>query len=380
MKQLLFKNLLLWLILVMGSLNVLADNRTPSAKIQEQKRKIAEIERRIANEEQRIKNLRSGRAAKEEHIRVWARQIENRNQLIDETEKEADLLKEELHQTDSLLGGLSSSLTKNRAQYAEMVREAYRNYQHNNILTYLFASKDFVQVARKMTVLREIAMMRDHKLQEIEKESKEISTQKQKLVEREQSLNKVLEKLKRQKQNLQTDVRNAQYSIRQLSKKEKTALQRKVSQERQLSAAIDDLRKLSKGNKEGASFSSHTSGLRLPVVAGRVRRYMGNMAEITGSKGAKVITIYEGKVVEIRRNRITGKYEVYIAHGEYITTYANLGSITVEKGDKIKKYAQIGTIGSSVNMMTMEREYKMVFGVYPPNPKSHMKASDCFRK
>ncbi len=93
---------------------------------------------------------------------------------------------------------------------------------------------------------------------------------------------------------------------------------------------------------------------------------MENMAEITGPKGARVTSIYEGKVVEIKRNRITNKYDVYVAHGEYLTTYANLGSVAVQKGQKVAKNAALGTIGSSVNVTTMETEYKLVFGIYSP--------------
>ena len=64
---------------------------------------------------------------------------------------------------------------------------------------------------------------------------------------------------------------------------------------------------------EGASFSTKTTGLRLPVTAGSVKRYKENMAEISGPKGAHVISIYDGKVVEIKRNRITNKYDVFVA-------------------------------------------------------------------
>ena len=183
-----------------------------------------------------------------------------------------------------------------------------------------------------------------------------------------------------QREKLQRDARNAKASIRSMSQKEKTALQRKIAQEQQLDVAIGELRKLTKGNTEGASFSAKTSGLRLPVTAGRVKRYKENMAEITGPKGAHVISIYDGKVVDVKRNRITNKYDVYVAHGEYITSYANMGTICVEKGQKVARNAQIGTIGSAVNVMTMETEYKLVFGIYPPNPGQKMRAEECFRK
>lgn len=63
-----------------------------------------------------------------------------------------------------------------------------------------------------------------------------------------------------QKQKLQRDSRNARANIRQMSQKEKQALQRKLSQEQQLDVAISELRKLTKGNTEGASFSTRPRG------------------------------------------------------------------------------------------------------------------------
>ena len=309
-------------------------------RIEEQKRVIAALEKRIATEEQEISKIQKGRTATEERVRRLACQIDSRNQLLDETEKQARLLRGEIARTDSVAGNLSAKLERDRAQYGEMVREAYRNYKHNNYLTYIFSSRDFTDVARKITALREVASLRERKLRDIEALTAEVRTEKETLDRRKRSL----------------------------------------AQEQQLDVAIGELRKLTKGNTEGASFSAKTSGLRLPVTAGRVKRYKENMAEITGPKGAHVISIYDGKVVDVKRNRITNKYDVYVAHGEYITSYANMGTICVEKGQKVARNAQIGTIGSAVNVMTMETEYKLVFGIYPPNPGQKMRAEECFRK
>jgi murein DD-endopeptidase MepM/ murein hydrolase activator NlpD len=147
-----------------------------------------------------------------------------------------------------------------------------------------------------------------------------------------------------------------------------------------LDAAIDALRRLTKGNTEGASFSRSTSNLNLPVVGGRVKEYKGNMAVVTGVKGAAVRSIYDGKVVEVRRNRISGKYDVFVAHGEYITSYAGLDNVTVAKDAKVAKNGTIGVIGASVNLTSMQTEYRIVFGIYSPNPKETMRAADCFKK
>ena len=52
----------------------------------------------------------------------------------------------------------------------------------------------------------------------------------------------------------------------------------------------------------------------------------------------------------------------------------------VEKGQKVARNEQLGTIGSSVNIMTMETEYKLVFGIYPPNPGEKLRAENCFKR
>ena len=350
------------------------------SRIEKQKKVIADLEKRIANEEREISKLQKGRAATEERVRRLARQIDSRNQLLDETEKQASLLREEIARKDSVAGDLASTLERNRAQYAEMVREAYRNYRHNNYLTFLFSSRDFADVARKITALREAAAMRERKMRDIEQLSEQVRTEKEELDRRNRSLDSVTRQLSAQREKLQRDSRNARATIRTMSQKEKSALQRKMAQEQKLDVAINELRKLTKGNKEGASFSSKTSGLRLPVQGGRVKRYKGNMAEVAGPKGAQAISIYDGKVVEIKRNRITGKYDVFVAHGEYITSYANLGTICVEKGQKVARNEALGTIGSAVDIETMQTEYRLVFGIYPPDPKQTMSAANCFKK
>ena len=350
------------------------------SRIEKQKKVIADLEKRIASEEREISKLQKGRAATEERVRRLARQIDSRNQLLDETEKQASLLREEIARKDSVAGDLASTLERNRSEYAEMVREAYRNYRHNNYLTFLFSSRDFADVARKITTLREVASLRERKMRDIEQLSEQVRTEKEELDRRNRSLDSVLQQLATQREKLERDSRNARATIRTMSQKEKSALQRKLAQEQKLDVAINELRKLTKGNKEGASFSSKTSGLRLPVVGGRVKRYRENMAEVTGPRGARVISIYEGKVIDIKRNRITNKYDVYVAHGEYLTSYANLGTISVEKGQKVARNQPLGTIGSAVDVMTMETEYKLVFGIYPPDPNQKMRAENCFKK
>ena len=84
--------------------------------IEEQKRVIAALEKRIADEERAISKIQEGRAATEERVRRLARQLDSRNQLLEETEKQVRLLRKEISRTDSVAGDHSSPLQRNRTQ------------------------------------------------------------------------------------------------------------------------------------------------------------------------------------------------------------------------------------------------------------------------
>lgn len=375
MKRLLI--LLTSLLLLVATLPVTAQE---DRRVEEQKKAIAALEKKIAAEEAAIGKLQKSRKTTEERARRLARQIEQRNQLLTATEREASRVEKEVARSSHMADSLAQALEHNRQQYNELTREAYRNYRQQNYISYILSSRDFSDVARRLTMMREMASLRERKLRDIQTLQQAVTEQKQQLETRQRELDSVSQKVAGQKKRLQRDATAAKQEIRSMNTKEKQALARKMEQEEQLSVAISELRKLTKGNKEGASFSARTSNLNLPVVGGRVKRYKGNMAEITGAKGASVRSIYEGKVVDVKRNRITAKYEVFVAHGEYITSYTNLGSISVEKGQKVAKNQPLGSVGAAVNVTTMETEYKIVFGIYSPNPKETMSAANCFKK
>lgn len=370
----------LTLFLILLLLPVLPAQGQHQERIEAQKQAIARLEAQIAREERELSRLKQGRSRTEERVRRLARQIDNRNQLLEAQERRAAELGSELDRTGRTADSLAAELELRRGRYAEMVREAWRNYRHENYLTYLFSARDFADIARRLANLRAVAQVRAERLHTIGELRDEVGAERQLLDERKRALDSVTAALRAQRSRLERDVRNARAEVRSLSKQEQRRLQQKMEQEQRLDVAVEELRRLTRGNREGASFTAKTSGLRLPVAGGSVRRYKGNMAEITGRRGAAIHSIYEGKVVEIKQNRISNKYDVYIAHGEYLTSYANLGSVCVARGQNVARNQQIGTIGSSVNITTMETEYKLVFGIYSPSPTEKMYAEHCFRK
>ncbi len=350
------------------------------ARIAEQRRIIEQLERELAEDEKQLSGIKKDKSTAQQRVRTITRQINTRNQLLTRTEREMGSIESNIARNDSLLAATSNELQHERERYGEMVREAYRNHKQNNYITYLLASESFSDAARRIANIRAVAIMRRERMHLIDSLIVALDEQQSALGERRRELDSVHRRAEEQRSKLQSDVNSARAAMNQLTKREQAALKQKIENEERLDAAIDELRKLTKGNTTGASFSSTTSNLNLPVVGGSVREYKGNMAEITGQKGAAVRSIYEGKVVEVRRNRISGKYDVFVAHGEYITSYANLDSVSVEKNSTVAKNGTLGVIGASMNLATMKTEYKMVFGIYSPNPKETMRAADCFKK
>ncbi|MFR9669466.1 MAG: peptidoglycan DD-metalloendopeptidase family protein [Rikenellaceae bacterium] len=351
-----------------------------SDKIAVQRAKIATLEKQIAQSQSEAEKLRKSRSAHESQVRSLANQIEQRNQLIRVQQGQINILNDDIKLCNHNLDSLEVLFSQQRDAYSSMVRDAYRTYRQNTILSYIFTSEDFSDLSRRLVYVRSVARIRSERIERIRELSHEMEQQRDRLENSSQELTSTVDKLAKQRVNLEHNISSARSSISQMSRQEKQALAASQLKQKQLDSAISELQKMVKGNQQGASFSNKTSNLNLPVVGGKVKRYMDNMAEIVGSQGSKVISIYEGKVVEVKQNRITGNYDVYVAHGEYITTYAGLSAVMVSKGSSVTRNAALGVVGTAIDLTTMNSEYKIVFGIYPPNASTKMKASDCFKK
>lgn len=326
-------------------LSAAAQNGDLQRKIAEKQRAIEALEKQIASGERELSSIQKGKSSERQSVQRLARQIASRRQLLDETEGQLSLLSAELAAGDSTAGALSSRLERYRAEYAAMVREAYRNYKQNSYLTYIFAAEDFADVARRIANIRTVAKMREAKMREIAETACEVERQ-QTLARSPQTGARLhAPQDRRPARPLRTRPAQRQSPpATHVGAARRPCCAKRSRQEQRLDTAIAELQKLTKGNKAGASFSSRTSNLNLPVAGGRVKRYRDNMAEIVGPQGARITAIYEGKVVDVKRNRITNRYDVYIAHGQYITSYANLNSVSVAKGQTVAKNGAIGVI------------------------------------
>lgn len=349
-----------------------------SKQIDAQRKKIADLEKQIAAEEKNISKLKNDKSANEEKIRRLSRQIENRNDLLQANEHQSQLLQGDINRTDSAARALSTRLEERKARYAEMVRESYRNYRNDNYISFIFSSDGFVDMARRIAVLREVAVKRGEQIDDIRSLSAQVADKRSELSRQQASLDSVKRKITSEKAKMQSDVKSARTTVNQLSNREKQALKKKSEQERQLTVAKNELARLTKGNKVGNTLSTK-SKIDLPVVGGSRGKIAGDVCEIFGKPNARVNSVYDGKVIIVKSTG-NNRYEVYIAHGERVSSYSNLSEVTVKTNQTVSKNQQIGTIGSWVNPLKSEPEYKILFQLQSTTGKETFNLAAMFGK
>ena len=68
--------------------------------------------------------------------------------------------------------------------------------------------------------------------------------------------------------------------------------------------------------------------------------------EIATNDNAQVRSIFEGTVMSIQMIKGANKV-LFIQHGDYISVYSNLATVSVKKGDKVSTKQVIGTVAKS---------------------------------
>ena len=195
-------------------------------------RKVKDLERQIREGERVISTIKNDKSAAQERARRLSRQIEVRNDLLLANERKARLLQEDVERADSALQAVSTRLTQRKSQYAEMVRESYRNYRNDNYLSYIFSADGFLETARRIAVLREVAESRGARIREIAALNDSVSAARDNLGRQKAALDSARRRTASEKEKLQQDEKAARTAISNLTAKERAAVKKKAEQER----------------------------------------------------------------------------------------------------------------------------------------------------
>ena len=332
--------------------------------------------------------------------------ISVRTELVKVNNQQANLLTQQINVNQRDITNLRKELDELKKDYAEMIQKSYKSKSSQNRLMFLFSSEDFLQAYKRIQYMKQYTNFR--------KKQGEVITQKTKTL---QSLNKALFEQKAQKEALVMENRKAQKELQQERrsqqrlirglKSKSRSLALEIKQKQRKAAEIDKVierlirEAIAASNKASgksvknafaltpeskllaANFVANKGKLPWPVEKGIVIQRYGtqphpvvkttmiksNGVTIATTPKSKARAVFEGEVMTILSFKGSNP-TILIKHGNYITTYKNIGKVYVKKGDKVKAKQPIGEIFTHPQTGKTTLQFSVFNALKPQNPKS----------
>ncbi|MEZ4875702.1 MAG: peptidoglycan DD-metalloendopeptidase family protein [Flavobacteriaceae bacterium] len=310
--------------------------------------------------------------------------IATRENLIRVTNEQANLLTREINTNLNQIDQLKEELSSLKKDYAAMIVKSYKSKSQQSRIMFLLSSENFLQAYKRIQYMKQYTKFRKKQGEEIKEKAATLQELNTNLIQQKKDKQQLISENKKEKEKLDEEKKTQQALIASLKREEgKYASQIKDKQkeadrlqkeiEAIIKAAIAEANK-SSGVKTTTSssstfiltpeakllakdFKNNKGKLIWPVEKGRVITPYGkrqnpqfpnvmedhNGVEIITEPNAKARAVFNGEVIQIQQLKGANK-AVYIRHGEYITLYVNLATVSVKKGDKVTTKQEIGTV------------------------------------
>ncbi len=352
-----------------------------------------------------------------EDLKDINQKIEVRNKLINTINLEARVLSKEIKNNERKIAKLNKNLAALKADYAEMIYKSYKSKSQQSRIMFLLSSQNFYQAYKRLEYMKQYTKFRKKQGEEIVVQTDVIKQMNDSLFYQKQVKDTLILVEKNQKEEIEADQKNQKNLISKIKKKEnkyKREIRKNVKEEKKVAARIDKIIRdeIAKANRIARAknkdkktvvkksstfilspeakalatkFEQNKGKLPWPVKEGIVVRRFGKQPHptfpgiiingtglhIVTSKGSDAEAIFSGEVLNVLIGS-GGTKNVLIRHGNYITSYNNLESSYVKKGDKIIVGQKIGRIFTD----KVSKKTKLVFVLFKNttrlNPASWM--------
>ena len=410
--------LLLWCLFAFPIL-LFAQSGKSSAQLKKDKQK---IENEIANTQKLLKKNESNQKAAVQQAALLRQQIQNREKMITNLNSQIIQMEDEQEQNTQEIKQLEKRLAYMKADYAQVVYNAYRNRRLLDKVTFILAADDFTQMFRRMRYFAIFSRNVREQSERIQKTTDELTKKNEEIVvlkndklvtltSKEQEIKSLendrrkktqnAEQLKKESQKLNADLKKKQQQRKEIDAAIQRAVKEEIAKanaERAKKGAKSSSGKSSSGSTSTASKSSSTSTSSrssatislTPEEATLNTSFINNKGKLPWpvAKGAKVsdfgnyphpdvpsvqvenhgidIMVEAGTPVRAVFDgvvtgvmNIMGTTVVMIRHGEYLTVYQNLSSAKVKKGDKVTTKQTIGTVAQNASSNTYELHFEI---------------------
>ena len=332
--------------------------------------------------------------------------ISVRSQLVSVNNQQANLLTRQISVNERDIGNLRKELTALKKDYAEMIRKSYKSKSSQNRLMFLFSSESFLQAYKRIQYMKQYASFRKKQGDEIAAKTTTLQTLNTTLINQKRKKEALVSENRKVQQTLEGERKSQEMLIRSL-KKRASSLASSIKQKQKKAAAIDrEIERLireaiaasnkaagKKSSKAFAltpearllakNFTANKGRLPWPVEKGVVTQRFGtqphpvvrttmiksNGVTIATSPNAIARAVFEGEVMTILSFKGSNP-TVLIKHGNYITTYKNIGKLYVKKGEKVKAKQAIGEIFTHPQTGKTILQFSVFNEFTPQDPKS----------
>jgi septal ring factor EnvC (AmiA/AmiB activator) len=391
------------LLLCLACLFVWNASAQTTQKIKELEKQRNELQQQIAESETLLRSTKKDVKSQLDNLALINGQIADRKKYINAIEQDVKSLNNEINALQRQLKTLQRDLKDKKDKYESSVQYMYRNKSIHEKLLFIFSAENLSQTYRRLRYVREYANFQRLQAVEIERKQKQVNAKKaelevtrgakEKLLKEGEAEKKKLEKQEKEKQGILNGLKRKQRGIQsEINKKRRSANQlnaqidhlieleiekaRKRAEEEARKAAakegkkpaektaskqpvqkgtVDKFRMNSEDRQLSGTFESNKGRLPMPitgpyVIVGRYGQYavaknvrLDNKGiDIRGKEGAKARAVFDGEVSAIFK--YNGLSNVLVRHGNYISVYCNLSSVSVAKGSKVKAREEIGVV------------------------------------
>ncbi|MDD2529608.1 MAG: peptidoglycan DD-metalloendopeptidase family protein [Bacteroidales bacterium] len=393
-------------------------------KLEDQK---AKIEREINAINAILKETKNTKRMSASELSILKRKIASRQKLIDNISKQMNMINGEILNTQKSIVEINNEISVLKKDYAKMLRYAQYNRTSTDKLLFIFSSKNYRQAYQRYVFFRQYGDMQKNMISNIKAKSDELEKKTNELSLKKKNQESLLQQEEKNKKSLTQEQQVKQRNINKLSKKEKQLTQQirqKQAQRKklqnQINAAIAaevkrqaaiaakkqkealgkdaDKPKATPGKKTeyvmsatpeevklSNSFASNRGRLPWPVEQGVVTSQFGthphpdikgimienNGIDIQTPRASAIRAVFDGVVSRIFRGP-TGQQNIIIRHGEYLTVYTNLSSVSVSVGSKVSTKQTLGIIYTNSDNVS-EFNFQVWKGNSKQNPSAWIK-------
>ena len=327
------------------------------------KKEKSSIEKKISLTNKLIVQAQKRKKTTINDIKLIQKQIDYRNKLIDINQSVVNQLSDSINSMNSVIIDLGNEISTLKKEYEKLILSAYIRKLQYNELNFFLSSSSFNETYRKYILLNEYNKYRRKQGEILVKSKNSLNIKKLALRELISKNQKNIDDLSLEKQKLENEISRKNRYLKSFKRKESKLrgdIKKYTKSLQNLNGKINDIiASLGDNTFIASDFGKMTGKLKSPVNKGIVISKFGihyhpvlknvkiknNGIDIKVLSGSSVNCVYDGVVTRVVV--IPGYNKaVIVRHGKYLTVYANLKSVDVKNGQKVKLGQKIGTVYS----------------------------------